>query len=50
MERTISIKLLNADTYSVKDDSPRGIKTISKSKVKVGDKIVIENYFTTVIE
>ena len=46
--RTISIKNLNSDTYSVKDDSPRGIKTVSKSEIKIGDKIVIDNYFHTV--
>ena len=50
MERTISIKELTANTYEVKDNSPRGAKTISKSDVKIGDKVVINNYFTTVTE
>ena len=37
------------NTMSLKDNSPRGVKTISTSQVKVGDKIVIDNYFHTVI-
>ena len=48
--RTISIKELNCATYSVKDNSPRGIKTLPKSQVKIGDKIVINNKFLTVTE
>ena len=48
--RTISIKDLDCSTYSVKDNSPRGIKTLPKSQVKIGDKIVIDNYFHTVTE
>lgn len=36
-------------TFSLKDNSPRGIKTVSASEVKVGDKIVIDNYFHTVV-
>ena len=37
------------DTMSLKDNSPRGVKTKSTSQVKLGDKIVIVNYFHTVI-
>lgn len=37
-------------TFSRKDDSPRGCETVSASEIKVGDKIIIDNYFTTVIE
>ena len=37
-------------TFSKKDDSPRGCKTVSASQVKAGDKIVIDNYFTLVVE
>ncbi len=51
--RTISIKDLQAkscDTFSRKDNSVRGIETVSKSQIKVGDKVVLNNYFTLVIE
>lgn len=37
-------------TFSKKDDSPRGCRTVSASEVKVGDEIVIDNYFTLVVE
>lgn len=37
-------------TYSVKDDSVRGIKTIDVSDVKVGDELVLDNRFVKVIE
>ncbi len=36
-------------TFSLKDDSPRGCTTIDADSVKVGDQIVIDNYFTTVV-
>ena len=35
-------------TFSKKDNSPRGCKCVSASTIKPGDKIVIDNYFTTV--
>ena len=44
--RTISIKDLTCSTYSVKDNSDRGCK----SEIKVGDEVVIDNYFTLVTE
>ena len=50
MERMISIKELKCETYSVKDNSVRGIKTVYRSEVKVGDKVVLDNYFTLVTE
>jgi hypothetical protein len=53
MERTITIAELQntgVDTWSVKDSSPRGIHTAYTSELKPGDKIVIDNYFTTLIE
>lgn len=37
-------------TFSRKDNSPRGCKTVSASEIKVGDKIVIDNYFTLIVE
>lgn len=36
-------------TFSRKDDSPRGCRTVPASEVKVGDEIVIDNYFTLVV-
>ena len=44
--RTISIKDLTCSTYSVKDNSD----TACKSEIKVGDEVVIDNYFTLVTE
>lgn len=37
-------------TFSRKDNSVRGVETVSARNIKVGDKIVINNYFTTVTE
>jgi hypothetical protein len=51
--RTISIdelKSTGVSTWSVKDDSPRGVKTKYTSEVNPGDKVVIDNYFTLVTE
>ena len=53
MKRTISIKEVKekgVSTFSKKDDSPRGCKTVSANEIKVGDEIVIDNYFTLVTE
>ena len=50
--RTITkteLDAMNVGTWSVKDDSPRGIHTAYTSEVKAGDKIVLDNYFTLVI-
>ena len=49
-ERTISIKELTCNSYSVKDNSVRGCHTASRSEVKVGDMILLDNYFTLVTE
>ena len=48
-ERTIKITELGCDTYSKKDNSPRGCKTVSRTDVNVGDYIVIDNHFTLVV-
>lgn len=48
-ERTIKITELDCDTYNKKDNSPRGCKTVSRTDVRVGDYIVIDNYFTLVV-
>ena len=36
-------------TFSRKNNSVRGVETILAGEVKVGDKIVIDNYFHTVV-
>ena len=38
------------NTFSCKDNSPRGVKTILASQVKIGDKIILDNYFHTVVK
>ena len=56
MARTIPIEKVQEmarngiSTFSVKDNSPRGCKTVYASEIKVGDKIIIDNYFTMVTE
>lgn len=53
MDRTITIgelKAMGVGTWSVKDNSVRGCTTKCTSEVKVGDKVVIDNHFTLVIE
>lgn len=37
-------------TFSRKDNSPRGCETVSANEIQIGDKIVIDNYFTTVVD
>lgn len=37
-------------TFSRKDNSVRGVETVSADAIKIGDKIVIDNYFHTVIQ
>jgi len=49
----ISIKELidkNCDTFMRKDNSVRGCECVSKSHIKLGDKVVIDNYFVLVTE
>ena len=53
MTRTITISELKArgtETWSVKDNSVRGYTTKYTSEVRIGDKVVIDNYFTEVID
>lgn len=51
MKDTITMNEIRAtSTWSVKDDSPRGCKTVSNSEVKPGDKVVYNNRFTLVID
>lgn len=37
-------------TFMRKDNSPRGCECVSASQIKVGDQVVIDNYFTTVTD
>lgn len=37
-------------TFSKKDDSPRGCKTVAATEIQMGDKVVIDNYFTLITE
>ncbi len=51
--RTITLSELQAmgvETWSVKDNSVRGITTKYTSELKIGDKVVIGNYFTLITE
>ena len=53
MNRTISITALqemDVNTWSVKDDSLRGMRVAYTSEIKPGDMVVIDNYFMTVTE
>lgn len=54
--RTITMKEVREmashgiSTFSLKDNSPRGIKTVLASQIQAGDKIVIDNYFHMVVD
>lgn len=48
-KRTIKISELTCSTYSKKDNSPRGCKTVSSSDINIRDYVVIDNYFTLVV-
>ncbi len=56
MKHTITMKEVQTkikngvSTFSKKDNSPRGCSTVSANEVKIGDEIVIDNYFTTIVE
>jgi hypothetical protein len=53
MNRTITLSDLKAkgiESWSVKDNSVRGITTKYTSEIQIGDKVVIDNYFTLVTE
>jgi hypothetical protein len=51
--RTIKLSELQScgvNSWSVKDDSARGVTEKYTYEVKAGDKVVIDNYFTLVTE
>ena len=56
MTHTITMKeiqnMINqgVSTFSVKANTPRGCETVAASEIKIGDKVVIDNHFTTVTE
>lgn len=55
MEETRTITMqeineMNCNTFSKKDNSPRGIETTYKADLRVGDEVVIKNHFTLIIE
>ena len=44
------IRSAEVNTYSVKDDSPRGFKTVSAAAINVGDMVIINNAFVLVVD
>ena len=56
MKHTITMKQIHdmmnhgIDTIMKKDNSPRGCECVEAETIKPGDEVVIDNYFTTVIE
>lgn len=51
-KRTISIKTIRKSGYhwNRKNNSPRGCETVSCTEINVGDYVVVDNYFTEVVE
>lgn len=50
--RTITmkeIKEMECESFAKKDNSVRGICTVYKTELNVGDKIVLNNYFVQII-
>ena len=39
---------MEVDTFTKKANNPRGAETVSKSEIQIGDKVVLDNYFTLV--
>lgn len=56
MTHTITMKEIQnkinngVSTFMKKDNSPRGCSCVSANEIQVGDEVVIDNYFTLVIE
>ena len=44
------LRNLGVNTWSVKDDSTRGYTTKSVGEVKIGDKVVMNNHFVSVVD
>lgn len=50
MKHTITLSEIDISiTYSVKDNSPRGCHTVSGADLRIGDEIVIDNYFHEIV-
>lgn len=50
MKESITMsEIMTCSTWSKKDNSPRGCKTVSNTEIKPGDKVVYKNRFTLVI-
>lgn len=45
-----NVRQLNVLSFSKKDNSPRGYQTVGIEELQLGDKIIIGNYFTTIVE
>ena len=41
---------INVSTMERKDNSPRGAKTVPTSEIKLGDEVLLNNYFHLVVE
>ena len=48
--RMDNVRQLNVFSFSKKDNSPRGYQTVGIEELQLGDKIIIGNYFTTIVE
>lgn len=44
------LKEMNCDTFGRKANTARGVETVSIDDLKVGDKVLIDNYFHTIVE
>lgn len=50
-ENTITMNTINTcSTWTVRDDSPRGVKTVSAAEIKPGDEVVYNNDLAVVID
>ena len=50
MKESITMsEIMTCSTWSKKDNSPRGCKTVSNTEIKPGDKVVYENCFVPVV-
>lgn len=50
MEEIQNLINKGCSTFSLKDNSVRGYKTVCSDQVKVGDEVIIDNHFTEIVE
>ncbi len=43
------LQAMNCNTFSRKNNSPRGCETVSIDELHLGDEVVINNYFTKIV-